>query len=52
LAPTSYGYRRAARDARNFAALSGRFIQNLRRYAGDDVQYFAAPLSRPVTATT
>jgi hypothetical protein len=47
LAPTSYGYTRAARDARNFAALSGRFIQNLHRYAGDDMQYFAAPLSRP-----
>jgi hypothetical protein len=30
---------RAARDALDFAALSGRFIQNLmRRYAGDDVQ--------------
>jgi hypothetical protein len=30
---------RAARDALNFAALSGRFIQNLRRYVGDDVQF-------------
>jgi hypothetical protein len=33
------GYPRAARDALNFAALFGRFIQNLRRYAGDDVQF-------------
>jgi hypothetical protein len=47
LAPTSYGYTRTARDALNFAALSGRFIQNLRRYVGDDMQYFAAALSRP-----
>jgi hypothetical protein len=30
---------RAARDPLNFAALSGRFIQNLRRYVGDDVQF-------------
>jgi hypothetical protein len=30
---------RAARDALNFAELSGRFIQNLRRYVGDDVQF-------------
>jgi hypothetical protein len=43
----SYGYTRAARDALDFAALSARFIQNLMgRYAGDDVQYFAAALSR------
>jgi hypothetical protein len=40
------------RDALNFAALSGRFIQNLRRYVGDDMQCSAAALSRPVTATT
>jgi hypothetical protein len=45
----SYGYMRAPRDALNFAALSGRFIQNLRRYVGGDLQYFAAALSRPVT---
>jgi hypothetical protein len=43
----SYGQMRAARDALDFAALSGRFIQNLMsRYAGDDVQQFAAALSR------
>lgn len=35
----SYGYTRAARDALDFAALSGRFIQNLRRYVGHDVQF-------------
>jgi hypothetical protein len=37
-----YDYTRAARDALHFAALFDRFIQNLRRYAGYDVQYFAA----------
>jgi hypothetical protein len=40
--PGSYDYRRAARDALHFAALFDRFIQNLRRYLGYDVQYFAA----------
>ena len=30
------------RDALSFAALFDRFIQNLRRYLGHDVQYFAA----------
>jgi hypothetical protein len=38
----SYDYDRAARDALTFAALFDRFIQNLRRYLGYDVQYFAA----------
>ena len=33
---------RAARDALHFAALFDRFIQNLRRFLGYDVQYFAA----------
>ncbi len=40
--PDSYDYTRAARDALHFAALFDRFIQNLRRYVGYDVQYFAA----------
>jgi hypothetical protein len=40
--PASYDYDRAARDALAFAALFDRFIQNLRRYLGYDVQYFAA----------
>jgi len=40
--PGSYDYDRAARDALHFAALFDRFIQNLRRYLGYDVQYFAA----------
>jgi hypothetical protein len=40
--PDSYDYGRAARDALHFAALFDRFIQNLRRYVGYDVQYFAA----------
>jgi hypothetical protein len=40
--PESYEYGRAARDALAFAALFDRFIQNLRRYLGYDVQYFAA----------
>ena len=31
-----------ARDALHFAALFDRFIQNLRRYTGYDLQYFAA----------
>ena len=33
---------RAARDALHFAALFDRFIQNLRRFLGYDLQYFAA----------
>ena len=40
--PAGYDYDRAARDALTFAALFDRFIQNLRRYLGYDVQYFAA----------
>ena len=40
--PDSYDYQRAARDALHFAALFDRFIQNLRRYLGYDVQDFAA----------
>ena len=40
--PETYDYRRAARDAIHFAALVDRFIQNLRRFLGYDVQYFAA----------
>jgi hypothetical protein len=40
--PGSYDYQRAARDAIHFAALFDRLIQNLRRYLGYDVQYFAA----------
>ena len=40
--PAGYDYTRAARDALHFAALFDRFIQNLRRYVGYDVQYFAA----------
>ena len=39
--PAAYDYDRAARDALTFAALFDRFIQNLRRYLGYDVQYFA-----------
>ncbi len=38
----AYDYQRAARDALHFAALFDRFIQNLRRFLGYDVQYFAA----------
>jgi hypothetical protein len=40
--PSAYDYQRAARDALAFAALFDRFIQNLRRFLGYDVQYFAA----------
>ena len=40
--PGDYDYQRAARDALHFAALFDRFIQNLRRFLGYDVQYFAA----------
>jgi hypothetical protein len=40
--PATYDYDREARDALAFAALFDRFIQNLRRYLGYDVQYFAA----------
>jgi hypothetical protein len=40
--PDGYDYQRAARDALHFAALFDRFIQNLRRFVGYDLQYFAA----------
>ena len=40
--PDGYDYVRAARDALHFAALFDRFIQNLRRFLGYDLQYFAA----------
>ncbi|MCG5219734.1 helitron helicase-like domain-containing protein [Streptosporangium sp. KLBMP 9127] len=40
--PDSYDYARAARDALHFAKLVDRFVQNLRRVAGYDVQYFAS----------
>jgi hypothetical protein len=40
--PDAYDYTRAARDALHFAALFDRLIQNLRRFLGYDVQYFAA----------
>jgi hypothetical protein len=39
--PDSYDYTRAARDIVHFAALVDRWIQNLRRAVGWDVQYFA-----------
>jgi hypothetical protein len=38
--PTSYDYRRAARDAIHFGLLVDRVWQNLRRAAGWNVQYF------------
>jgi hypothetical protein len=37
----SYDYTAAARDALHFAALFDRFIQNLRRYSGYDLECFA-----------
>jgi hypothetical protein len=40
--PDTYDYVPAARDALHFAALFDRFVQNLRRFVGHDVQYFAA----------
>jgi hypothetical protein len=40
--PASYDYARAARDALHFSKLVDRFVQNLRRFVGYDVQYFAA----------
>src|SRR5205823_1006950 len=42
LDPSTYDYRRAARDALHFSALVDRFIQNLRRVLGYDAQYFGA----------
>ena len=40
--PGTYDYKRAARDALHFSALTDRFIQNLRRVLGYDAQYFGA----------
>ena len=40
--PHTYDYVRAARDALHLSKLIDRFIQNLRRLVGYDVQYFAA----------
>jgi hypothetical protein len=40
--PDRYDYVRAARDALHFSQLVDRFVQNLRRFVGWDVQYFAA----------
>ena len=40
--PETYDYQRAARDALHFAALFDRLIQNLRRFLGFDLQYFAS----------
>jgi hypothetical protein len=40
--PGSYDYQRAGRDALHFAALTDRFIQNLRRVLGYEAQYFGA----------
>jgi hypothetical protein len=40
--PSTYDYTQAVRDALHFAALFDRFIQNLRRFCGYDLQYFAA----------
>src|ERR1700743_2715839 len=40
--PAAYDYTAAARDALHFAALFDRFMQNLRRFTGHDIQYFAA----------
>ncbi|MEO3855621.1 replication initiator [Acrocarpospora sp. B8E8] len=39
--PDRYDYASAARDALHFSKLVDRFVQNLRRVAGFDVQYFA-----------
>ncbi len=39
--PSTYDYAAAARDALHFSKLVDRFVQNLRRVAGYDVQYFA-----------
>jgi hypothetical protein len=40
--PETYDYPQAARDALHFSKLVDRFVQNLRRVAGYDVQYFSA----------
>lgn len=39
--PAGYDYPRAARDAVHFGKLLDRLVQNLRRVAGYDLQYFA-----------
>jgi hypothetical protein len=39
--PETYDYARAAQDALHFSKLIDRFVQNLRRFVGYDVQYFA-----------
>ncbi|MEV0078652.1 replication initiator [Nocardia neocaledoniensis] len=39
--PETYDYARSARDIVHFAALFDRWVQNLRRAVGWDVQYFA-----------
>ncbi len=39
--PETYDYQRSARDIVHFAALFDRWVQNLRRAVGWDVQYFA-----------
>lgn len=39
--PSTYDYVRAARDALHFSKLIDRFVQNLRRFLGWEVQYFA-----------
>ncbi|MCW2542046.1 MAG: hypothetical protein JWN95_3771 [Frankiales bacterium] len=40
--PSAYDYRRAALDALHFSKLVDRWVQNLRRAVGYNVQYFAA----------
>jgi hypothetical protein len=40
--PARYNYRRAALDALHFSKLWDRFVQNMRRAVGYQVQYFAA----------
>ena len=40
--PDRYDYVRAARDALHFSRPVDRFVQNLRRFVGWDVQYLAA----------
>jgi hypothetical protein len=40
--PDRYDYTSAARDALHFATRFDRFMQNLRRFTGYDVKYFAA----------
>ncbi len=40
--PTAYDYKRAARDAIHFSKVIDRLMQNMRRVAGFQVQYFGA----------